>query len=219
MVLNFHCSMFCLCVFICDRDYQQGQRASSSVSACCLSGRGPTGRDTGFETGLEWGAGEEAELWGYLQTGKNIENALSFRSAPPYMLYIWKLEVVSLTFSSRASPRGRRPTSSTLCCVCWSSTHPTWRIWLERGQRSWRWRDRRLTNWWLRCCPSECPASFNWHMWDIIKLWGHALSPLRSMSSNNLWRPEEHQHIGGQRSETASSSADIQRGLEVFCRV
>ncbi len=62
--------MFCVCVLVCvvvlflcvDRDHQQSQRASSVVSTCFVGGRGPSGRDTGSETGLERGAGEEADL-------------------------------------------------------------------------------------------------------------------------------------------------------------
>lgn len=147
--------------YVCvDRDRQQGQRSSSIVSACFVSGRGPGRRDTSHETVLERRAGEEADLWGDFQTGENTVNTLWSRSTPLYT--VWWDDVSVLSFScdsSRTSPRERRPTSSTLCCACWSSTHPTWRIWSERGPRSWRWRDRRQTNCWLRCCPSECPAT------------------------------------------------------------
>lgn len=67
----------CFCSSGCvDRDYQQGQRATSSVPTYCVSGRGPDGCDTGDETGLEWGAWQEANLWGNFQTGKNAETAL-----------------------------------------------------------------------------------------------------------------------------------------------
>lgn len=60
------------CFFLCtDRDYQQGQRASSIVSACAVGGRGAAGGHTGDKTGLERGAGEEADLRGDLQTCKN----------------------------------------------------------------------------------------------------------------------------------------------------
>lgn len=65
-----HCSDQHICFFVyVDRDYQQDQRASSFVPACCVSRWGPTGCHTGHETGVEWGAGEKTDLWGDLQTG------------------------------------------------------------------------------------------------------------------------------------------------------
>lgn len=166
----FSTHLFSVCV---NRDYQQDQRASSFVSARCVSRWGPTGCDTGHETGVEWRAREEADLWGHLQTGKRTEKTLLTQIYTSYIHYIHTLHVCytqqaqlngdtvpvpMYSFSSRASLRVKRPTSLTQCCECWNSTHPIWRIWSERGQRSWRWRDRRPTTWWLRCCPSECPA-------------------------------------------------------------
>lgn len=113
-----------LCVTT-DRDHQQGQRASSSVPTHSVRGRGPTGCDPGGETGLERGTGEEADLRGGLQTGATRSpgdlQRSSRASSPPN-----GASSVS-PCSSRASPKGRRPTSSTPCCACWSSTRPTWR--------------------------------------------------------------------------------------------
>lgn len=126
-----------------DRDYQQGQRASSSVSTHSVRGWGPAGCDPGGETGLEWGAGEEANVRGDLQTSETQswqDLQLSYRAKLATLQYNNNNNCVSSLShcSSRALQKGRRQTLLTPCCACWSSTHPTLRTWSGRGQRSWR---------------------------------------------------------------------------------
>ena len=71
--------------------------------------------------------------------------------------------------SLKTSTRGRRPTSSTPCCGCWSSILLTWRSWSESERRSWRSRSRRRRSFWRRCFLRELtwPNSMVWIKFNL----------------------------------------------------